>query len=135
MVAPDYGITPNPEKSVNDPRATAVPQTKITTQDSSSVTLSMEVRPDLTCLQGHFADHPIVPGIALLDWAVQLADQAFRCGRAVAATRNLKFKKIVEPNTRLELRLEHLPEQGRVKFSFASAHGDHASGIFELVRA
>ncbi|KIC39849.1 hypothetical protein RA27_17225 [Ruegeria sp. ANG-R] len=97
--------------------------------------LWLDVVPELTCLQGHFPEKPIVPGIALLDWAVQLADQVFGCGRAVAGTRNLKFKKVVEPQTQLELTLEHHPERDRVKFTIASAFGEHASGIVELVSA
>ncbi|MFY2826546.1 hypothetical protein [Ruegeria sp. MALMAid1280] len=120
---------------MQDPRATVLPPYRIATLEGPHAILSLNVVPELTCLQGHFPEKPIVPGIALLDWAVQLADQVFGCGRAVGGVRNLKFKKVVEPQAHLELTLEHQPERDRVKFTIASAFGEHASGIVELVRS
>ncbi|WP_420583813.1 hypothetical protein [Ruegeria sp.] len=135
MAVFDHKETYDPAVCVQDPRATDLPPFKIVASEGSHAVMSLDVVPELTCLRGHFPDKPIVPGIALLDWAVQLADQAFGCGRAVAGTRNLKFKKVVEPQTLLELTLEYQPERGRVKFTIASAFGEHASGIVELVPA
>lgn len=54
----------------------------------------IDVHPDHPSLAGHFPDRPIVPGVVILDLAIEIAE---RHGWTVTAVRTAKFHEVLEP--------------------------------------
>lgn len=55
-------------------------------------------------LDGHFPGKPILPGIAQIYWAWEIANQLHGCNLA-SSIENLKFVKLVEPGMKIQLRV------------------------------
>ncbi|MBB3194236.1 AMP-binding protein [Roseateles terrae] len=96
-------------------------------RDGNTVTLTLLVDPALPQFDGHFAAHPVLPGVAQLDWAVLFGREHFPLGDTFDGLEAVKFQRIVEPGTQLMLTLES-PGAHRLNFQFQSALGPHASG-------
>lgn len=54
----------------------------------------IDVRPDHPSLAGHFPGRPIVPGVVILDLAVEIAE---RHGWTISGIRTAKFHEVLEP--------------------------------------
>ena len=77
---------------------------------------------------GHFPNHPIVPGVMLLDW-VQTAIEA-SLGQAVTGLLEAKFLSPATPNERLELALESTVTA--IRFEVRCGERKVASGRFAV---
>lgn len=77
---------------------------------------------------GHFPDHPIVPGVMLLDW-VHTAIEA-SLGRSITGLMEAKFLSPATSDERLELVLE--PAATVVRFEVRCGVRKVASGRFSL---
>lgn len=111
--------------------ATAAPRGPIIQseqQDGSQVVIELQIPADLLYLQGHFPGTPIVPGVALTDWAIQAAARCFGREPRIAAIQRLKFHQVLRPNERVTLLLHHRAEADATEFRYRSAEHDHASG-------
>ena len=84
--------------------------------------------PDLCWFQGHFAIQPLLPGVAQLDWAVQLAREAFLIPSRFLRMEALKFQRVARPGDTIHLELEWQAERCTLQFRYTSVHGPHASG-------
>ncbi len=85
--------------------------------------LHLHVPPDLACFGGHFAGAPIVPGVALVQWALHFAQQAFQLEAAQvqalqANVRQLKFMRAIQPHAALTLQLDYDAAQTQLSFVF-----------------
>ncbi|MBO0759428.1 MAG: acyl-CoA synthetase, partial [Bradyrhizobiaceae bacterium] len=78
------------------------------------------ISPDLACLDGHFPDMPIVPGVALIDWAVKLAARHLSFPIENAQSFRVKFQRVIVPNTVITLSLRHAPPWSRLNFQYSS---------------
>lgn len=90
---------------------------------------------DHPAFPGHFPGHPIVPGVVLLDRALQLAQQlsgAVPPG-AVWQVLQAKFLSPVGPGTALSWRLESTP-RGQVAFEVRAGDRPVASGQLAVVQ-
>lgn len=84
---------------------------------------------DHPAFAGHFPGRPIVPGVVLLDHAIQAVAQAL--GAPVAAVGNVKFLSPVGPGAELEFSWQ--AGAGRaVRFDIASAGVAVATGSLTL---
>ncbi|MGL4766490.1 MAG: AMP-binding protein [Formosimonas sp.] len=87
---------------------------------------------DLLYFQGHFAQEPILPGVAQIDWAQHFARLCFSehisAQHAVLQIKQLKFQQIISPLMQVTLQLQYLAEKSSVQFSYSSADANHASG-------
>lgn len=97
-------------------------------QDTRRVRLQLEVRADCPFFEGHFPGEPILPGVTQLEWAIRLGREHFPIPPAFTGLEALKFQRIIQPDTSLDLTLEWAPEQARLTFSLSSEAGVHASG-------
>ena len=77
---------------------------------------------------GHFPEHPVVPGVLLLDWA-QAAIEA-QLGQSVQALIEAKFHSPATPSDALELDFE--VGTSAVRFEIRSGVRKIASGRFPL---
>lgn len=95
--------------------------------------LELFVPHDLACLEGHFPDIAIVPGVAMIGWAEHFAREILGCNGELRDLERLKFNQLVRPGRALVLQLMH-PQAGgdgrEVAYRFQSpADGrDLASG-------
>jgi acyl-coenzyme A synthetase/AMP-(fatty) acid ligase len=74
---------------------------------------------DLVCLDGHFPHMPIVPGVALIDWAVKLAARHLNFPIDSAQAFGVKFRHIAIPNTIVTLSLRHTGPWTRLNFQYS----------------
>lgn len=77
---------------------------------------------------GHFPAAAILPGVVQLDWAINLARQAFAIAAPVCRLEVLKFQAPVLPGLLLEATLEWDQALMRLMFQYRSSQGKHASG-------
>jgi len=70
----------------------------------------------------------ILPGVAQLDWAVQLAREAFPIPSRFLRMEALKFQRVARPGDTIHLELEWQAERCTLQFRYTSVHGPHASG-------
>jgi acyl-coenzyme A synthetase/AMP-(fatty) acid ligase len=75
---------------------------------------------DIACLDGHFPQMPIVPGVALIDWAVKLAARHLNFPIDSAQAFRVKFRRITIPNTVVTLSLRHTGPWRRLNFQYSS---------------
>ncbi|WP_146210756.1 AMP-binding protein [Azospirillum sp. TSO35-2] len=96
------------------------------------VELDLVIAPDLAALEGHFPDFPIVPGVALLDWAVRNADR--HLGLSIGAARNfqVKFRRVITPGRLVTLLLRHEPARRRLNFEYRDGGGILTSGTIKV---
>jgi acyl-coenzyme A synthetase/AMP-(fatty) acid ligase/3-hydroxymyristoyl/3-hydroxydecanoyl-(acyl carrier protein) dehydratase len=99
---------------------------------SSHVELDLYISRDLPQLDGHFPDLPIVPGVALVDWAVRFTSRYLKLGDGVARALQVKFRRIVSPDTEVTLTLEHQASRHRLAFTYRQSEQILASGSFRV---
>lgn len=98
----------------------------------NGIEIDLFIPPDLLQLDGHFPDLPIVPGVALVDWAAQYTAQYLHLGDGVARSLQVKFRRITQPNKEVTLTLKHLAAQNRMNFTYRHRDDVLTSGNFTL---
>lgn len=97
-------------------------------REGGKVELALLVEASLPQFEGHFRDHPVLPGVAQLDWALLFGRELFDIDGEFTGVEALKFQRVVVPGTRLMLTLDW-QAPGRLSFRYQSAQGgQHASG-------
>ncbi|MGD8573900.1 MAG: hydroxymyristoyl-ACP dehydratase [Gammaproteobacteria bacterium] len=94
--------------------------------------VTLELDAGLDVFEGHFRGHPILPGVAQIAWAQQLAAETFCPGHAVTGLEQLKFRAPVVPGMSVVLHLAYQPERERVLFEYRQANELMASGRLKL---
>jgi len=116
-----------------DPSVTA-PQRLRETQGKTRLRLRLKVPKELAYLDGHFPQHPIVPGIVQLRWVVEAA--ARWLGRRVTVRRMeaVKFKNLLLPGKPLVLVVERdASGAGEIlRFSLTGKQTSYSSGRLVL---
>ncbi len=100
--------------------------------DGTTATLKLAIAPDLAVFEGHFDDHPIIPGIAEVDWALKFARTRLPVTGGFCGMTKLKFMRVIQPEAMLTLTLDWQP--GRLRFDYRDARGAYSEGelLFEL---
>lgn len=99
-----------------------------TLREAGRAQVELPLEASLAVFEGHFTQAAILPGVAQLDWAVQLAREAFSVPSRFLRMEALKFQRVARPGDLLRLDLEWQAERGTLVFRYTSAHGAHASG-------
>ncbi|APW43105.1 AMP-binding protein [Rhodoferax saidenbachensis] len=115
-----------------DTSAMPMPQWQLRSATEARATLRIEA--DLVLFAGHFDVAPILPGVAQLDWAIQLAQQCFDLPTHFVRLEALKFVRPVTPGTTLILDLSYKaqlakPELCAVAFAWTSQDGSSAEPV------
>lgn len=101
-------------------------------RDAASLWQRVRVPRALSCLEGHFPELPVLPGLALLAW---LADAGGRLvGHRLAPTRieALKFRELIGPGEEVEARVELAGGDEVLRFTARRAGRPAASCRFYL---
>lgn len=107
-----------------DPLASLAPQFIARSENHAELTLRLS--PELPYFLGHFPDQPILPGIAQVHIAAQLAERLWPDWRAGTHLSKLKFKRVLAPEQSITL---HLARDGAyVKFRYTSVRGEVSEG-------
>ncbi|GAB2502147.1 AMP-binding protein [Arenimonas alkanexedens] len=88
----------------------------------------LDVQAELAAFEGHFPGITILPGVAMIDWAVRLGRAAFGFNGRFLRMEAVKFMHLVRPGAQLEVSLDWHPETGVLGFRFHSDTGVHSSG-------
>src|SRR5262249_6400780 len=96
------------------------PEIRVVRMLADGAELDLFIPPDLAYLDGHFPHMPIVPGVALIDWAVKLAARHLNFPIDSAQAFKVKFRRIVVPNTIVTLSLRHAGTWRRLNFKYNS---------------
>jgi len=88
--------------------------------------ISLEVPERLVFLEGHFDDFPLVPGVVMVQWAIEQARACFGPCHGFRGVERLKFQRPLWPGTRCTLQLEY--KDGTIIFRLASRQAQHAAG-------
>jgi len=97
-------------------------------RDATHAKVELPLDASLAVFDGHFPQAAILPGVAQLDWAVQLAREVFAVPRHFLRMEALKFQRVARPGDVVRLDLEWHPERVTLVFRYTSVHGPHASG-------
>lgn len=114
-----------------------LPQTLAIDGDAKSCEARLRVPQDLGFLEGHFPGAAVVPGVALIGWAEQIARDHFAVTGEVRDIERVKFNTPVQPGHELVLRLVHDDVRHRIGYRFRSPGGaeEFASGRLVFVDA
>jgi 3-hydroxymyristoyl/3-hydroxydecanoyl-(acyl carrier protein) dehydratase len=86
----------------------------------------------LACFEGHFDDFPIVPGVALIEWAMRAAESHLLKNHIFIGMSQIKFQKFIRPNQVIRLRLDFNPDSMNLKYQYQSAGIIYSSGILKF---
>lgn len=118
--------------SEEKPMKPSEPDTRALRPIDGGVELDLFVSPDLAVLEGHFPDFPIVPGVALLDWAVKNADRHLGLSIGAAQSFQVKFRRVTIPGGMVTLSLRHEPQRRRLTFEYRNGGGVLTSGSIKI---
>lgn len=89
---------------------------------------AFEIPLDLAHFSGHFASTPVVPGVALIGWAMMLTQRDLRPELQFGGMEALKFQLLLRPGDTVELNLEWNATRGKLYFEYRMADAPCASG-------
>ncbi len=94
----------------------------------TSAELNLWVQRKLTWFRGHFPRHPVLAGVVQTHWVCEIAQHLFAINAQFREIENLKFQRIIEPQTQLLLSLDYSSEKQRVIFRYSANDGDYSKG-------
>lgn len=103
---------------------------KTAQENENTVLLDLIVPKELRYFDGHFDQHPVLPGVVQTHWAEYYAREHFEFSENFSGLSNIKFQQIITPGqeVKLLLSLSHKNESTAISFSYSSDTGKHASG-------
>ena len=80
--------------------------------------LDLALPPGLIYFDGHFDGLPVLPGVVQLHWAIRCARDCLPVGAAEPLSMQVKFRRLIRPESRLRLTLALASSQRGVQLSF-----------------
>jgi len=102
------------------------------TESENSVELLLKVDADIHYFLGHFEGHPILPGVAQIDWVIFFAKQYLNIFSIFDGMEVIKFQVPILPDSEITLILKWDKEKAKLYFTYLSDLGKHASGRIKL---
>ncbi len=102
-------------------------------QDAEHCCQHYEVPERLIYLRGHFNGFALVPGVVMIQWALQAAEQSFGALGQFQRLERLKFQTMLRPGMRFQLTLARKPDA--VTFTLESAAGRHCTATARFLSA
>lgn len=104
------------------------PQILYCDYQEQSVKLQCRISPGLIYFSGHFPQQPVLPGVTQIAWAEQLAKIFFTIKKPFLRMEVIKFKKIIQPEEIVTIKLNWNGDKGKLYFEVDSAAYAHSSG-------
>ena len=105
-----------------------LPEHTLVQRTETQVALQLHVPENLLYFEGHFPETPILPGVAQVNWALELGRQYLPLPPDCIGMQALKFQRVILPGATVSLELEHDVQKSALAFRLHSADGQHASG-------
>ncbi len=102
-------------------------------QDADHCCQHFEVPERLIYLRGHFNGFALVPGVVMIQWALQAAEQSFGALGQLQRLDRLKFQTMLRPGMRFQLTLARKPDA--VTFTLDSVAGRHCTATARFLPA
>lgn len=107
----------------------SLPPNRILQRAENSARLALEMHKDLIVFDGHFSQHAaVVPGVALIDWAIKHFRHLFGIDYRFLRIEALKFQQVIRPGFEINLDLQWNAAKGILMFVYESGHGVHSNG-------
>lgn len=107
----------------------SLPPTKQLQRNTDSAQLLLDIHKDLIVFDGHFSQHAaVVPGVALIDWAIKHGRSLFSFDLRFLRIEALKFQQVIRPGSDINLDLQWNAVKGALMFRYESEQGMHANG-------
>ncbi|MDE2234177.1 MAG: thioester dehydrase [Gammaproteobacteria bacterium] len=90
--------------------------------------LDFLIAADHTCFAGHFPEHPILPGVVQVGWAVNCAEELHGFAAGLEKLERVKFMRPILPGMHVTLRLSVDAESKKVRYEYRDATTRYASG-------
>lgn len=92
---------------------------QITKLDDNSITAIFELKSDNKWIEGHFEDLPILPGVAIIFYVVELSKKYFDVDLDNASLNFdlIKFAKPILLGSRAMFQINHVSEKSQITFS------------------
>ena len=103
-----------------------LPEIHATERTARGVLLTINLPPDFTYFQGHFATCPLLPGVVQVGWAIELGRAHVPFEGRFRAMRTVKFMRVIQPCTQLKLQLDYTAEKRELEFLY-ELEGRHCS--------
>lgn len=113
----------------------SAPIFRVRTYAADEASVEVEVSSRSPYFDGHFPGHPILPGVAQLEWVMRIADALFPPSGTFRGMNALKFQQPIRPGTLLQLQLTLDRKKNSMQFLISSTLGQHASGRFIFAEA
>jgi acyl-coenzyme A synthetase/AMP-(fatty) acid ligase len=94
------------------------PDVKSVHRADTEVKIELTVPRNLFWLRGHFPGYPVLPGVAQLHWAVEMARDHLGLSGSVTQIYQLKFRTVIRPEDDLTVTIRHIPEKSRIQFEY-----------------
>lgn len=99
-----------------------MPEILVADAESGLARFELGVSKDLTWFSGHFPDHPVLPGVVLVDWAWRLGCEQLGISSAFRGLRSVKFHRRIGPGERIVLELRLAAD--RLNWYYRTASGE-----------
>jgi 3-hydroxymyristoyl/3-hydroxydecanoyl-(acyl carrier protein) dehydratase len=106
----------------------SMPEPQWLAREPSEARAALDIDAGLQVLDGHFPQAPLVPGVAQIDWAIELARRCFEMPPHFVRADTLKFQRPMTPGLRVDLVLRWDAPNTALSFRYESPAGVHASG-------
>lgn len=105
------------------------------TTASGVSSLSLDISDNLECLKGHFDKFPLVPGVAQLQWAIDIGLNHFGITqRKFSSMEQVKFRDFLKPNQIIELEITRNSENNSLKFKYLKGDSIFSTGTIKFLK-
>ena len=94
--------------------------------------LDLFIPSDLAYLEGHFPGLPIVPGVVLIDWVVELAARHLAVPVEAGQTFAVKFRRVIGPGGPVTLSLRYVATRSQLGFEYRTGQQTLAGGTIDI---
>lgn len=96
--------------------------------DGDTLVAALFIPEDVCFFDGHFDGFPVLPGVAQLHWAINLAVENFRIKGAFSSIDMLKFMRVIRPNQTVTLTVSYNADKQVIDFSYSADDILHSKG-------
>ena len=97
--------------------------------------LLLDMSKGLTCFEGHFDGFPVVPGVALIEWAIFYAKEGLLNKSEFIGMSQIKFLQVIKPNDIVRLRLDWDSVTASLKFQYSNNEAIFSTGVLKFKRS
>ncbi len=90
--------------------------------------LRCRIPAELVYFDGHFAQHPILPGITQIHWAERFGRDLLAIEGQFLRLEVVKFQQVITPDSQVLISLSFNSDKQKLTFSYTSDKGVHSSG-------